>query len=149
MQGDQTKQKYSRHTINLLIVTFQSHPNKMGCCNTITKSLIVTTINPIWRSRPVHPGTKIFTICSLIIKENIIFALNYFKNQNTNQASHWLDFILCIFSLSLGLDTSKQFQSILTLIVQTIVSVVLETFSWQPNKEPLKVSLVHFLLKFL
>ena len=32
----------------------------MGCCNTITKGLIVTTINPIWRSRPVHPGTKFF-----------------------------------------------------------------------------------------
>ena len=30
--------------------------------------------------------------------------------------------------------------------MQAIVSVVLETFSWQPNKEPLKVSLVHFLL---
>ena len=30
--------------------------------------------------------------------------------------------------------------------MQTIVNVVLETFSWQPNKEPLKVSFVHFLL---
>ena len=118
----------------------------MGCCNTITKSLIVTTINPIWRSRPVHPGTRIFTIYSLKSKENIIFAHNYFKKTNTNQASHGLDFILCIFSLVGGLDTSKHSQSILTLIVQTIVSVVLETFSWQPNKEPLKVSLVHFLL---
>ena len=118
----------------------------MGCCNTITKSLIVTTINPIWRSHPVHPGTKSFTICSLKSKENIIFAHNYFKKQNTNQASHCFDFILCIFFLSLGLDTSKQSQSILTLIVQAIVSVVLETLSWQPNKEPLKVSLVHFLL---
>ena len=57
-QGDQTKQKIFRHAINLLIVTFQSHPTKMGCCNTITQCLIVTTINPICRSRPVHPGTK-------------------------------------------------------------------------------------------
>ena len=88
------------------------------------KSLIVTTINPICRSRPVHPGTKICNICSLKSKENIIFAHNYFKKQNTNQASHCFDFILCIFFLSLGLDTSKQSQSILTLIVQTIVSVV-------------------------
>ena len=118
----------------------------MGCCNTITQCLIVTTINPICRSRPVHPGTNFFTIGSLKSKENIIFAHNYFKKQNTNQASHCIDFYLCIFSLSLGLDTSKQSQSILTLIVKTIVSVVLETFSWQPNKEPLKVSLVHFLL---
>ena len=31
----------------------------MGYCNTNSKCLIVTTINPIWPSRPVHPGTKI------------------------------------------------------------------------------------------
>ena len=54
----------------------------------------------------------------------MIFAHNYFKKQNTNQASHCFDDILCIFFLSLGLDTSKHSQSILTLIVQTIVSVV-------------------------
>ena len=89
----------------------------MGCCNTITKSLIVTTINPIWRSRPVHPGTKLFTICSLKSKENIIFAHKYFKKQNTNQATCCLDFQSSIFFLSLGLDTLFQLQSILTLIV--------------------------------
>ena len=61
----------------MLNATFQSHPIKMGCCNTITKCLIVTTINPIRCSRPVHPGTKKFTICSLISKENIIFAHNF------------------------------------------------------------------------
>ena len=67
----------------MLNATFQSHPIKMGCCNTNEKSLIVTTINPIWRSRPVHPGTKKFTICSLKSKENIIFAHNYnLKNPN-------------------------------------------------------------------
>ena len=58
----------------------KSHPIKMGCRSTNEKSLIVTTINPIWRSCPVHPGTKIFNICSLKSKENIIFAHNlYFK----------------------------------------------------------------------
>ena len=31
----------------------------MGCCSTNEKSLIVTTINPIWRSHPVHPGKKL------------------------------------------------------------------------------------------
>ena len=61
----------------MLNATVQSHPIKMGCCNTNEKSLIVTTINPIWRSRPVHPGTKIFNICSLKTKENIIFAHNF------------------------------------------------------------------------
>ena len=42
----------------MLNATFQSHPIKMGCCITNEKSLIVTMINLIWRSRPVHPGTK-------------------------------------------------------------------------------------------
>ena len=96
----------------------------MGYCNTITKSLIVTTINPIWRSRPVHPGTELFNICSLKSKENIIFAHNYFRKAQTNQATCCLDFQSSIFFLLLGLDTLFQSQSILTLIVQTIVSAV-------------------------
>ena len=101
----------------MLNATFQSHPIKMGCCNTTTKCLIATTINPIWHSHPVHPGTKHLTIFSLKSKENIIFAHNYILKQNTNQASHCFDFYLCIFSLVKGLDTSNQLQSILTLIV--------------------------------
>ena len=101
----------------MLNTTFQSHPIKMGCCNTNEKSLIVTTINPIWRSRPVHPGTKTFNICSLKSKENIIFAQNSILKQNTNQATCCLDFQSSIFSLSLGLDALFFLQSILTLIV--------------------------------
>ena len=60
--------------------------SKMGCCSTNKKSLIVTTINPIWRSRP-HPGTKTFNICSLKSKENIILAHNYIleKHKQTKQ----------------------------------------------------------------
>ena len=96
----------------------------MGCCNTITKCLIVTTINPIWHSHPVHPGTKTLTICSLKSKENIIFAHNFIIVKKTNQASHCFDFQSSIFSLSLGLDTLFFLQSILTLIVQTVVRVV-------------------------
>ena len=71
----------------MLNVTCQSHPIKMGCCNTNEKSLIVTTINPIWRSRPAHPGTKFFNICSLKSKENIIFAHNFYfkKPKQTKQ----------------------------------------------------------------
>ena len=61
----------------MLNATFQSHPIKMGCCNTNEKSLIVITINPIWHSHPVHPGTKTFNIYSLKNKENIIFAHNF------------------------------------------------------------------------
>ena len=89
----------------------------MGCCNTITKCLIVTTINPIWHSRPAHPGTKTINICSLKSKENIIFAHNFILEQNTNEATCCLDFHSSIFSLSLGLDTLFQWQSIVTLIV--------------------------------
>ena len=96
----------------------------MGCCNTNKNSLIVTTINLIWCSRPVHPGTKTFNICSLKSKENIIFAHNFIIKQNTNQASHCFDFHLDTVFLSLGSDKSNQLQSILTLIVQTIVSAV-------------------------
>ena len=90
----------------------------MGCCHTITKCLIVTTINAIWRSRPVHPGTNKFTICCLESKENIIFAHNFIlEKQNTYQATCCLDSQSSIFFLSLGLDTLFFFQSILTLIV--------------------------------
>ena len=97
--------------------TFQSHPIKMGCCNTNKNSLIVTAINLIWCSHPVHPGTKTFTICSLKSKENIIFAHDFILEQNTNQASHCFDFHLCILFLVKGLNTSNQLQSILPLIV--------------------------------
>ena len=69
----------------------------MDCCNTITKSLIVTTINPIWGSRPVHPGIKRFTICSLKSKENIIFAHNYFKNETQTKHPIALIFISVYF----------------------------------------------------
>ena len=89
----------------------------MGCCNTKIQCLIVTTINPIWRSCPVHPGKKHLTICSTKMKENIIFAHYFILEQNTNQASHCFDFHLCIFFLVRGLDISNQLQSILTLIV--------------------------------
>ena len=96
----------------------------MGCCNTICQCLIVTTINPIWCSRPVHPGTKKFTMCSLKSEENIIFAHNFILKQNTNQATCCLVFQSSIVLLSLGLDTLFFLQSILTLIVYTIVSAV-------------------------
>ena len=60
---------------------------------------------------------KQFNICSLKSKEIIIFAHNFISEQNTNQATCCLDFQSSIFSLSLGLDTLFQLQSILTLIV--------------------------------
>ena len=108
MPGNQIIKKYYCSHNNLLNATFQSHPIIMGCCNAITKCLIVTTVNPIWHSHPVHPGTKQFTICSLKSKENIILAQNFILKQNTNQASHCFDFYLSIVFLVKGLDTSIQ-----------------------------------------
>ena len=96
----------------------------MGCCNTNKKSLIVTTINPNWRSHPVHHGTKLLVLISLKSKEDIIFAHNFILIQNTNQASHCFDLQSSIFFLLIGLATLFFLQSILTLIVQTIVSAV-------------------------
>ena len=102
----------------MLNATFLSHPIKMSCCSTNEKSLIVITINPIWHTHPVHPGTKQFTICSLKkSKENIIVAHNYFRKTQTNQSTCCFDFQSSIFFLSLVLDTLSQLQSILTLIV--------------------------------
>ena len=71
----------------MLNATFQSHLIKMSCCSTNGKSLIVTTINLIWHSRPVHLGTKQFSICILKSKENIIFAHNFIleKHRQTKQ----------------------------------------------------------------
>ena len=89
----------------MLNATFQSHPIKMGCCNTNRQCLIVTTVNPIWHSRPVHPGRKHFSICSVKSKENIIFAHNFTLKQNTNQASHCFDLYLIKVFLVKGLHT--------------------------------------------
>ena len=101
-------------------------------------------MNPICHSHPVHHGTKFmfsFIICSCKSEENIIFAHNYFiLKQNTNQATHCLGFHFSIFFLVKGLGTSNQLQSILTLIVQTMVNAVLGTFSKQ-QQGALKVSL--------
>ena len=90
----------------------------MGCCNTISHCLNVTTINPIWRSRPVHPGTKKFNICSLKKqgKHHLCTQFINLKTQ-TNQAICCLDFQSSTFFLSFELDTLFFLQSILTLIV--------------------------------
>ena len=73
-------------------------------------------------------------------KEIIIFAHNFILKQNTNQATCCLDYHLSIVFLVKGLGTSNQLKSILTLIVQTIVSAVLGAFS-KHQQGALKVSL--------
>ena len=71
--------------------------------------LIVTTINPILHRPCVHPSTfykvLIHKFCSSKRREIIIFAHNYFRKTNTNQASHCFDFYFSIFFLVKGLGT--------------------------------------------
>ena len=130
---------YASHANNLSNVIIQSHL----CCNQKSTCWIVAIINPILHRPCVHPSTfpkvLIDKFCSSNHREIIIFAHNYLRKTNTNQASHCFDFHLCIFFLVKGLDTSNQLQSILTLIVQTIVSAVFGTFSKQ-QQGALKVS---------
>ena len=145
-QGDQTKQKIFPSRNQFVNCNISIPSNSNGLLQYNNQELIVTTINPIWRSRPVHPGTKILTFVALRARKTSSLHTIILRKTQTNQATCCLDFQSSIFSLLLGLDTLFQSQSILTLIVQTTVSVVLETSSKQPNKEPLKVSLVHFLL---
>ena len=53
----------------------------MGCFSTNEKSLIVTTINPILCSRPVHPGTKNVQFVALKAgKTSSLHTIFYFKN---------------------------------------------------------------------
>ena len=51
---------------------------------------------------------NILQFVALKSKENIIFAHNYFRKTNTNQASHCFDFYSSIVFLVKGLDTSNQ-----------------------------------------
>ena len=55
----------------------------------------------------------------------------FILKQNTNEAHCCLHLQLSIFFLLLGLDIPFQLQSILTLIVQTIVSAVQGSYSKQ------------------
>ena len=61
----------------MLNATFQFHPIKMGCCNTNKNSLIVTTINPIWHSCPVHHGTKFEVLDYFPSAPNLAFVIQF------------------------------------------------------------------------
>ena len=79
---------------------------------------------------------------SLALKARKTSSLHtiFILKQNTNQASSCLDLQSSISFLVKGLDTLFFLQSILTLIMQTIVSEVLGTLSKQ-HQGALKVSL--------
>ena len=75
----------------MLNATFQSHPIKMGCCNTNENSLIVITINLIWRSRPVHPGTKKLAFVALQARKTS--SLHTFMIEKQTQTKHFIALI--------------------------------------------------------
>ena len=78
----------------------------MGCCSTNEKSLIVTTINPIWCSRPVHPGTKTLQFVALKARKTLSLLTIILEKQT--QTKHLIALILSIVFLGKGLDTSNQ-----------------------------------------
>ena len=55
----------------MLNATFQSHPIKMGCCNTNKNSLVVENkFNPIHGRSCVHPGTKFKVLIAYFVEIN-------------------------------------------------------------------------------
>ena len=95
----------------------------MGCCNANEKCLIVTTIIPISCSHPCTSwyqilGSHSYFIAVMQGKHHL--CTHFILKQNTNEATCCLQLQSSIFFLPLGLDTSFQSQSILTLIVQTV-----------------------------
>ena len=62
----------------------------------ITQCLIVTTINPICHSHPVHPGTKILTFVALRARKTS--SLHTIILRNKTQTKHLIDLILfCVY----------------------------------------------------
>ena len=85
-QGDQTEQKIFPSRNQFVNCNISIPSKQMSCCNTITKSLIVTTINPIWRSRPVHPGTqKIQFVALKARKTSSLHTIILEKHKQTKQ----------------------------------------------------------------
>ena len=109
----------------------------MDCCNANEKSLIVTTINPISHSCPVHHGTKFYVHSNFIavMQGKHHLRTQFLLKQNTNNTTCCIQLQSSIFFLPLGLDTSFHSQSILTLIVQKTVSKCL-VHSQSNSKEP-------------
>ena len=64
----------------------------MGCCSTNEKSLIVITINLIWRSHSVHPGTKTLTFVAL--KARKTSSLHTIILEKQTQTKHLIALII-------------------------------------------------------
>ena len=78
----------------MLNTTFYSHPNKMGCCSTNEKSLIVITINPIGCSCPVHPGTIFLQFVAL--KARKTSSLHTIILEKQTQTKHLIVLIIIL-----------------------------------------------------
>ena len=63
----------------------------MGCCSMNEKSLIVITINPIWRSRPVHPGANFFQF--VVLKARKTSSLHTILVEKQTQTKHLIALI--------------------------------------------------------
>ena len=100
----------------MLNVTIQSHPIKRDWYKPNEKCLIVATINPISCSHPVHHGTFFNVLTdkfySCKCREIIIFAHNYFKKQNTNEA-------ICCLHLQYSIFRHKETRSFILLAINT------------------------------
>ena len=68
----------------------------MGCCSKNEKSLIVTTINLIWHSHPVHPGTNFFQFVAL--KARKTSSLHTIILEKQTQTKHLIALILFEYS---------------------------------------------------
>ena len=66
----------------------------MGCCNTITKCLIVTTIYSIWHSHPVHPGTIFLKFVGL--KARKTSSLHTIILEKQTQTKHLIALIIIL-----------------------------------------------------
>ena len=77
--------------IKVQVDNVQCHPIKMGCCNTKEKGLIVTTINPIWHSHPVHPG--IIFLQFVALKARKTSSLHTIILETQTQTKHLLALI--------------------------------------------------------
>ena len=78
----------------------------MGCCNANKKSLIGTTINPIWHSHPVHHGTKFYVLIILKCKETLIRRV-WLVQQSIPFAVAILYIMVQNFMFSLALNARK------------------------------------------
>ena len=129
--SNQTNPQIIHFTQQFTKYNIQSHSS----CNQKRAHWIAEKYNHIPCRPCVHCGTFPKDVIDIFHsskhREILIFAHIFILKQNTNQATDFLDFHLSIFFLVKGLGSSNQLQSILTLIVQTIVSAELGSFSKQ------------------